>query len=296
MMPRDNLTLAAILLLVLLTGYLIYYHVRKNAAMINNSKNIDAFKNLNNTKVVIFKTHKWDSDIEMFVNQILAETVNHNVDFFVLMHSNNYNLADKVRDKNIKQHVLMFNENDIKETYLQGFYSMWLSNHWILMWFYRQFPEKYQYYWSVEYDVRIVGNSSKIWKYAGSEDFLFPIPTFRNPEWSWRHYYVGPLNDSQKWYGYLQLARYSKKFLEYMDNHFENGENGQDELITFTLFNRGKSEIGLVGSETFLNNFISGSWSVDNGHSNKHKRMMKTARDLYQRNPSYLIIFHPVKY
>ncbi len=48
-----------------------------------------------------------------------------------------------------------------------------MSNHWILMWFFKKF-QNYNYYWSMEYDVRISGNSCILWNYDGEEDFLFP--------------------------------------------------------------------------------------------------------------------------
>src|SRR5204863_4500479 len=108
----------------------------------------------------------------------------------------------------------------------------------------------YQYYWSIEYDVRISGDSSKIWNYSGSEDFIYPIEPFQDPNWGWKEYYIGgPLVDSTKWYGYLQLARYSKKFLEYLDKYYTSGENGQDEMVTFSLFKRGIIEINLTGNK-----------------------------------------------
>ena len=258
--------------------------------------NLDESK-WNNSIVVLFKTHVWNDQIESFVKKIKNETIPHHIDFYVLMHSNDYTLLKKINDIDIKKSVLIFSEKDIKKIYSKGFYDMWLSNHWILMWFFKQFKSKYQYYWSIEYDVRISGDSTRIWKYVGTEDFICPYEPFQNPDWTWKHHYVGgKLDDQTKWYGYLQLARYSKKFLEYLDKHYLNGENGQDELITFSLLKRGESEIGLIGSNKLLYEFIHDSWTVDNADSEKHKKMFADSETKPKINTDHLIIFHPVKY
>lgn len=212
------------------------------------------------------------------------------------MHSNDYSLINNIKDYSLRKYVLMFSESDIKNVYKKGFYSMWLSNHWILMWFYRKFRNKYEYYWSIEYDVRISGNSKKIWTYNGTEDFIYPIEPFKNPNWIWKNHYIGgKLNDDTKYYGYLQLARYSNKFLDYLDKCYQSGENGQDEMITFSLFKRGQKEIGLTGSKDLLAKLIKNSWSVDNSESDKNKKSLEESETEYKTNKNHLRIFHPVK-
>ncbi|XWV26840.1 hypothetical protein QJ857_gp0210 [Tupanvirus soda lake] len=286
--------LVLIILVLFLLGIIIYKCVNSNNF---NNKNKKLYEHLSNTVVVLFKTHTWNDNIEYFVKKIKNETVPNRIDFYILMHSDDQKLINQIKDQNIKKYVLVFSETDIKKTYRKGFYSMWLSNHWILMWFFKQFKNKYQYYWSVEYDVRISGNGYKIWNYLGTEDFIYPVDTFKNPQWTWKNYYVGgKLDDTTKWYGYLQLARYSKKFLDYLDKHYEQGENGQDELITFSLFNRGKSEIGLTGTSKLLGDLIKNSWSVDNSDSDKHKQLLEESESKYKINHDHLLIFHPVKY
>lgn len=241
--------------------------------------------------VLILKTHIWNDSLEKFAIKLNKETKNL-VDFFILMHSNDYNLQNKIKDPLLKQHIMIFSEDDIKNVYDKGFYSMWLSNHWILMWFYKKLKTQYgdfpyDYVWSTEYDVRISGDSSKIWSYPGNEDFLYPIDPFKDPNWSFKNHYVGgKLKDNDKYYGYLQLARYSRRFLEYLNDCYEAGENGQDELITFSLFKRGKFK----GSKKLLNGLIKNSWSVDNTHSKKHTTMYNSSENDHQ-----LRIFHPIK-
>jgi hypothetical protein len=277
---------------------LVYYVCKRKKAqdpniffehMINN--------NNNNEIVVLFKTHTWNKEIEKFVIKLKNETQPNQIDFVILMHSNDYTLPNKITDSELKKHVLTFDEDAIKKIYPNGFFGMWLSNHWILMWFYQQFKNKYQFYWSIEYDVRISGNSTKIWTHNGSEDFIYPYTPFQNLNWTWKDYCVSNrLTDDNKWYGYLQLARYSKKFLEYLDKNYAAGENGQDELITFSLFKRGETEIGLSGDNSLLYSLIKNSWSVDNADSDKHKKILTDSEEHSETEKDHLIILHPVKY
>lgn len=260
--------------------YAIYVFFCKNSTLEKyvNSKN--------NKSVVLLKTHIWNDDIEKFASKIRSETINSKVDFFILIHCENPETFNTINNKELKQHVLIFREKDINKIYRKGFFGMWLSNHWITMWFYKQFKNNYQYFWTIEYDVRISGNGSILWEYSGNEDFLFPIEPFKDSNWGWKNHYVGDkLTDENKYYGYLQLARYSNKFLEYLDKHFENGENGQDELIIFSLFKRGN----FTGSKNLLDGLINNSWSVIGSESDKHKNILK------DHEKKSLRIYHPIK-
>lgn len=284
---KHALILIIVIILLSLIIYLIYRHYSKR-------ENTNTFEQTTNNQVIIFKTHVWNPQIEKFVKKLISESVPYKIDFYILMHSDKYDLIDKIKDEKLKKYVVMYSEDEIKKTYKVGFFGMWLSNHWILMWFYKKTRHlNYKYYWSIEYDVRISGDSKKIWKYKGDEDFIYPVEPFKNPEWTWRGHYVGgPLKDHTKWYGYLQLTRYSRKFLEYMDEHYEAGENGQDEMMMFSLFKRGQKKIGLKGSN-YLNKFIKDSWSVDASESDKH--IKKYHKSESEKNKK-LTIFHPVKY
>ena len=271
--------------------YLFYLHLQ-----IKN-KTVEYMNNLNNTKsstVLILKTHSWNNRLEKFATKLLNETVPYNIDFYILMHSDDNSLINKIKNLDLIKHVLIFSQSDIKKMYDKGFYSMWLSNHWILMWFFRQF--KYQYYWSMEYDVRISGDSSRIWTYNGPEDFLYPIQPFQDRNWIWKNHYSGSiLNDDNKFYGYLQLARYSLKFLNYLEKYFQMGENGQDEMIVFSLYKKGSGEINLTGNHELLSKLINNSWSVNNKDSDKHRKMLIESNQKYLLDKNHLKIFHPLK-
>lgn len=250
------------------------------------------YENLGNRKVVILKTHTWNVDLENFAKKIHLETNPYGIDFYILIHDEKNDVANKISDAALRERVIKFREAAIKNMYERGFFSMWLSNHWILLWFYRKYRDQYDYFWTIEYDVRISGDSSRIWTYSGAEDFIYPIPEFHDPNWAWRNHYTGKkFNDHTKWYGYLQLTRYSRRFLEYLDKNFRVGENGQDELIIFSLYKEG----GFTGSHKFLNSLINNSWSVLNTDSDRHRELLIQSEKKYQTDPDHLQIFHPVK-
>lgn len=291
-----------ILVGIILIVYVIYLLI---SYFRNNSKTVEKLSLLSsdsnniihsiNDKVLIFKTHIWHDELESFAKKIENETVPNNVDYYILMHSDDYTLKNKIVDTSLRNRVLMYSEAEIKKMYDKGFYSMWLCNHWILMWFFKKYPN-YRYYWSMEYDVRIVGNSSKIWLYPGNQDFLYPVKPFQDPNWIWRNHYSGTrFNNSNKWYGYLQLTRYSNKFLNYLDYYFNLNENGQDEMVIFSIFKHGISDANLTGSHKLLNSLINDSWSVSNDDNDKHKKLLRKSHDKYKIDKNHLQIFHPIK-
>lgn len=261
--------------------------------LVHRNKKIEKFGNLKQKQCLILKTHTWNSDLENFAKKLLRETKESGLDFYVLMHSEDGSLKNKIYHKKLKDLTHIFTEYQIRNIYNNvGFISMWLSNHWILMWFYKNFGNQYQYIWTIEYDVRISGDSKKIWNYTGSEDFLYPIDYFQDINWKYKNDYTGNvLNDSNKYYGYLQLARYSNNFLSYLDNTYTSGENGQDEMMAFSLFKRGN----FSGSKYPLNNYIQNTWSVDFNQSENFKNLYKKSEEKYKKDPNHLQIFHPIK-
>lgn len=240
-------------------------------------------------KVVLMKTHIWNDDIEKFASKIFHETTTHGIDFFVLMHAENDYHYNKIKSDHIRNVVHKFKEADIRKIYPNGFFSMWLSNHWILMWFYQKFKDRYQYFWSVEYDVRISGNSYQIWSYTGNEDFLHVMGNHRNSKNIYNNYYVGgKLAELEKYHGFLQIARYSNNALAYLDKCFNEGENGQDELIIFSLLNRG----GFIMSKKFLQSLVRGMWTWEERYNEYNRKLYN---QFESKKHNHLFIFHPVK-
>lgn len=121
---------------------------------------------------VIMKTHIWNNDIELFSKKIHNESLSNDIKFFILLHDESGNIINQI-DNSLKDIVLSFTEKDIQNLYFTGFYSMWLSNHWILMWFFQKYGYIFDYIWSIEYDVRISGESNLLWNCDDDSDFLF---------------------------------------------------------------------------------------------------------------------------
>lgn len=280
-LSNDILSVIIFILLILLVVYAIYVFFRPKYGMTEGYRNTDS-----NKTVVLLKTHVWNDDLEKFASKIKYETSVSGIDFYILMHCDKHQIFNEIKNDELKKHILIFGRKNIEKVYDAGFYGMWLSNHWILMWFYKQFKDKYQYFWTIEYDVRISGDGTKIWNYKGNEDFLYPIKPFKDPKWRFKNHYVGAkMKNDDKYYGYLQLTRFSNRFLRYLDQHFTSGENGQDELIIFSLFKRSK----LKGSDKPLNKLIKDTWTVFPASSKKH-------RDILNKHESEnILILHPVK-
>lgn len=227
--------------------------------------------------VVLLKTHIWNEYIENFCIKIFDETFP-DIDFFILMVSD----TNVVINEKLQPFFIFIHEDEIKNLYSIGFFNIWLSNHWILMWFFQNY-KKYDYYWTVEYDVRIKGDSRKIWNYYSNIDFLYPRGNVHNPKADYFNYYEGnKLKFEDKRTGFLQLARYSIKLLNYLNECFLE-ENGQDELIIFSLVKRGNFTL----SNFFLGSLIKGKWCADSNSSKYNKKIYN--------NIKCLSIFHPIK-
>ena len=231
------------------------------------------------TQCLLFKTHQWNDEIDAWYRRLVTECP---YTVYLMYHNDNLDLSAIPTD--LHGAVMVYSEEMIRTVYPEApFYGMWLSNHWILSWAMKTLS--YDYVWNIEYDVRIVGDSRWIWTYRGGEDFIYPIATFQNPDWPYREMYRGPLTHAEKWYGYLQLARYSRRFLQYLDAIYPV-ENGQDELITYSLFHRS----GMTGSHHLLGPWIKSSWFVDNVHIPANRERIRAAEAKGDR-----LLVHPVK-
>ena len=243
--------------------------------------------------VVLLKTHLWNGQIENSIMKIMAETLPYGIDFYILMHTDDGKIYDEIKSDLIKNITLKISETDIKNIYSSVFYNMWVSNHWVLMWFYKNYGSKYKYYWSIEYDVGIVGDSSVIWRYNGDYDFLYTKGNYNSPTNKYFNYYVGnKILDKDKRQGFLQIARYSNRFLNYLDKCFKNGENGQDELIIFSLANIGN----FSKSNIFLSSLIRGTWAWEEKYSARNKiwfdRLQLSIKNMTK---PIVYILHPLK-
>lgn len=236
-------------------------------------------------QVILYKTHVWCDLIEQDVLNIMR--TKGEIDMFILLHDDDMEIYDKIYLKEVKDIVIVVNTESIKGVYDEGFVDMLVSNHWINMWFYKIYPE-YDYYWSTEYDVKILGDSSKLWSIESSGDFMYPkgniIPKKTNR-------YLGTITkelDNVR-AGFLQFARYSNKAMTYLDGKYTEGYHAQDEIIIFSLMNLS----GLVMDGISLRRFMLGTWSCDRDSEIKNHRMLLRYAEL---NATSTCILHPIKY
>lgn len=239
---------------------------------------------------LIVKTHGWNHNLELRLRKIFQEAHEVGVDAYLLMHTDTGELINSIENQDLlKAKCLTFTTQDIQNLYPKGFFSMRLSNHWILMWFFQKYGN-YQYYWSMEYDVAIAGDSGKIWSHTKSDhDFLYVLGNFTAARLPPNQFYTGPgLALHEKRYGFLQLARYSKRALEYLDKVFQSGENAQDEIIVYTLMHRS----GYSMSNQFLAKLRRGDWTW---RATAHARNYALYQKAMQHFAKNVYIFHPVK-
>ena len=232
--------------------------------------------------VVFIKTHLWDNSIEQFVEKIWSECLEHQIDFFLLAQNN---LFEKIPEK-ILCITKFYSEQNISNLYKEGFHSMWLSNHLISQWFFKNFDLNYDYFWSVEYDVRILGNSSYFWLSDKTEDLLVPkdIISCHNNE----NKLIHP-SFNQRYSVLLQMHRISRNFLIKLNELFLLGLNGQDEVIYGTVCKK----YNFSYDHNFINNRIGGIWTPMASCSDHNKKIIDSIINL----DSLLLpmIFHPVK-
>lgn len=243
--------------------------------------------------VVLLKTHVWNQSVQEFAVKVLLETSGANVDFFILVHDEKGLIQETINKQaenlpQLQDRTIYFTEKDIRSIYDSGFYGMRYSNHWILMWFFRR-NNTYDYYWSVEYDVRINGPSEQIWTHDSDADFLYAIGGYHRPNHKLINHYSGSkIPVEKRLFGYIQIARYSRKALVFLDQEYTVGENGQDELITYSLiFNSNLSK-----SCTFLKGLVAGVWTWVESYSKINKYHYNRIHNIF---PNKLCIFHPIK-
>jgi hypothetical protein len=229
--------------------------------------------------MIVIKTHFFSDGIIEFIELILKDN-----DLCVLFCPND---NDFVVPESIRPHTIILHQNVIRELYNGvGYINPWLSNHWANMWFYRNYPN-YDYYWFVEYDVRISGDMNVIWSCNFTDDLIHPMAYNCNNDNKYSDTWCGSeMDDKDKRYGWLQLARYSNRFLKYLDFCFRSGINGYDEMIIFTLLFHSE----YTNNYHFLGNLIGGVWCSDKRYSDHNYLKYK-----YHFNNDQLRIFHPIK-
>ena len=77
-----------------------------------------------------------------------------------------------------------------------------------------------------------------------------------------------------------------------MDKCFETGENGQDELIIYSLLNHGN----FTKSSEFLSSLVKGTWTWDASCAAKNRMLYERLEKMIADMPKNTVyVMHPVK-
>lgn len=250
-------------------------------------------------QVILLKTYLWSSELEEYALKLLTEITDCNSDFFILLHDEKREVRQKIMSNELQIRTLSFTSDDIKKIYETDYFDIYFRSHLIHFWFFKNHSH-YDYYWILEYDTRIAGNSRIFWNYLGQENFISPTGVFDYPKDSnfYTHYENNKKNikrltehSENLFWTYIQFIRCSNNFLEYMDNKLTEGENGQDECITGTMVISGNFNY------TILDKYIKGTW-----HGSSPQDLIEYNRnewlkykELYKDSEKEVAIFHPVK-
>ena len=118
------------------------------------------------------------------------------------------------------------------------------SNHFILMWFYKNHPG-YSYYWNIEYDVEYTGDWSKLFgRFAESHaDFLSTHirPFDQEPGWYWwSAMFTGDIYIPirKRIASFNPIYRLSARAVDFLDEKLSIGWAGHHEVFIPSVLNR----------------------------------------------------------
>lgn len=200
-----------------------------------------------------------------------------------------------------------------------GFRSPWLSNH-ILLWAWHHkygAPRNYTRVWSLESDVRGVGNLTALWAHAPRAAYVSTsrVVPLREGHWAHKEFtgdaYADP---AERFYALKQVWAASADFIRFADGLFTAGVNGQDETILASM------AMDFVGGNRArlgdLREFAAHGWTWDPKASRRMARAWRDAAHLHDKwtaqlerdpgnaaaagklahlLPNGLKLFHPVK-
>jgi hypothetical protein len=224
------------------------------------------------TSIVLLVSHVWSTEIYKWYTTIKT-SLSAGCEIIVLA-------CDKVFDVPQDVQILRPSIKEIEALYDYKMHkSLWASNHWILMWFWRYLGRSLNldYVWSIEYDVRSQGDLKELWTIDFC-DFLSTSPIKEDDSGYWASSIKWTL---KKYICHKQIFRMSPKFLDYLDEQFKEGRNGQDEMSLATHAILGNF------STSSLKKYLHSSWSTCS--------QMSEAQLKAESNTEKLILFHPIK-
>ncbi len=231
---------------------------------------------------ILFRTHILNYAICNNIKKIYNECNNFNINqnnhyliFHLLIPDNiTYPIPDE-----FKEFTKIYNEEkDIKSLYKNikddEFKNIYYSNHFITLWFFKYFGKTYENFWSIDYDVKILGSSLNIFSNNTNFDLLIPKNIIEK-----NGFFITN----------TQICRLSKFLLKKIHKNIKKGNNFSYEIIYALICKK----YNFSYDYTFLNSFIQGVWT-NNTEYNKHN-IESYNRITKNKNNVKTYIFHPIK-
>ena len=248
---------------------------------------------------LVIPTHQWSPSIEQgmrpFIDSALAEGMAVHVVF-----TPSLSTAKFTRGAHLDPRVCVNRTTPeaIRSLYpgRRGFYGMWKSSHFTLLWFWMIIGarRRYAHVWFIEADVRSAGNVARLWSAVSDDvDYVTSWPiTILPPGHGASRKFVGPvrlLPRTRRFFALKQVIRMSARLLARLNTDFARGSNGQDESVLATLARSYKMRTA------HLADFTDNTWTWDKKRTKQASAAWRRWVAGDPRGRGRLRLFHPVK-
>lgn len=248
---------------------------KEESISFNDNADANPIQEVNLPKtLVVFVAHIWNDDINSYYTTLKQSCTNFNIDLVILACGPRYDSQEKIFRPSLEE---------IKQMYPKNFHAkgLWACNHWILLWLWK-FWAKEQYYdhvWSIEYDVRTLGDLNTLWALDRNIDYVSTTAIQQyNTEGFW-----GPNSGFKPTHTALkQIFRCSFNFLTYLDEKCMEGLTGQDECTLATHAQSFK--------HSNLKQYLCSGFSPQ-----KNENVFRLWQNEKKKQIQILKIFHPIK-
>ena len=224
--------------------------------------------------LVVFVAHIWNNDIDVYFKSLKQSCAVYNIDLVILACGTRFESEEKIFRPSLDEIKLMYSKN----FHAKG---LWACNHWILLWLWKVWAKEecYDHVWSIEYDVRTLGDLYTLWSLDTSIDYVsstsiqpYSTEGFWGPNIGFR-----PTHTALK-----QIFRCSYNFLNYLDEKCREGLTGQDECTLATHAQQFKY--------TNLKSYLCAGYSPQ-----KNDAILRLWQNEKKQQTKMLKIFHPIK-
>jgi hypothetical protein len=248
-------------------------------------------------QALLLATHLWDADLRDGVHPILDSAMAAGLDAHIYAVGSGL-AAGLEPPPPPGARVHRISQKLVAATYPHYLHAH-ISNHFNVMRFWRTIGRAHNYsrVWCLEFDVRAAGNISLLWQHGANKHYVSStrIAPLADRNRYWARKFRGGGVPRQHFWAQKQVIALSASFLDYLDDKFTRGNNGQDEatLATFAMAFSGPMGVG------DLSRFLAPSWSYDAKaaplNRARWREMIRIALARPDAVPRGLQLFHPVK-